>query len=116
MEEADLRPREKEAELTLRTSPVHGSTGPVHQHETALPLLQGVLGSGTVDPPEQAGSNHWQDSPDSSRVALSQRREFQSNKAGGSTPAALAADVGVSHGRGRLDGLLGQRQPPPVIP
>ena len=116
VEEADLRPREEEAELALRTSPVLGSTGPVHQHETALPLLQGVLGSGTVDPPEQAGSNHWQDSPYSSRVALSQRREFQSNKAGGSTPAALAADVGVSPGRGRLVGGSGQRQPPHVTP
>ena len=112
--EADSRPREEDAEVALRASPVHGSTVPVHQQETALPLLQGVLGSGTVDPPEQAGSNHWRDSPGSCRVALSQRREFQSKKAGGSTPAALAEDMRVSSGRGRQIGLTGQRQPPPV--
>ena len=39
---------------------------------------------------------------------------IQSKKAGGSTPAALAEDTGVSTGRGRQVGWMGQRQPPPV--
>ena len=116
VEETGSRPREEKAAEPLRTSPDHGPTVPVQGRETALSVVREVPGSETVDPLEQAGLNHWQDS---SSAALSLRREFQSNKADGLVTDALAEDIGASTGRSRKSkkvGWTGQYQPSPVTP